>query len=160
MSSFISSGSTLNVDGHVITFKDGPTPGASLGSTQGVSGNVVTDGNGNSTVYLQSSTIADVLKAVDFATGVQTFTLNGSGSGTLATASGQTASSINTSGQLKISTGVNADLSITGTGNALSVFGLAGNTGTASAFTAARTSGIGGIAGKTLTFTAFNSGTA
>ncbi|MCK1596198.1 DUF1522 domain-containing protein [Bradyrhizobium sp. 159] len=161
LSSFISSGSTLNVDGHVITFKDGPTPtAASLASTQGVSGNVVTDGNGNSTVYLQSSTIADVLKAIDFATGVQTFTLNGSGGGTLATASGQTASSINTSGQLKISTGVNADLSITGTGNALSVFGLAGNTGTASAFTAARTSGIGGIAGKTLTFSSFNGGTA
>ncbi|MEY9878524.1 DUF1522 domain-containing protein [Bradyrhizobium sp. USDA 329] len=161
VSSLVTSGSTLNVDGHVITFKDAPTPSAaSLGATQGVSGNVVTDGNGNSTVYLQSSTIADVLKAIDFATGVQTFTLNGSGGGTLATASGQTASSINASGQLKISTGVNADLSITGTGNALSVFGLAGNTGTASAFTAARTSGIGGIAGKTLTFTSFNGGTA
>ncbi|MCK1452633.1 DUF1522 domain-containing protein [Bradyrhizobium sp. 35] len=161
VSSLVSSGSTLNVDGHVITFKDAPTPSAaSLAATQGVSGNLVTDGNGNSTVYLQSGTIADVLKAIDFATGVQTFTLNGSGSGTLATAAGQTASSINTSGQLKISTGVNADLSITGTGNALSVFGLAGNTGTASAFTAARTSGIGGLAGKTLTFTAFNGGTA
>ncbi|QDP20965.1 DUF1522 domain-containing protein [Bradyrhizobium cosmicum] len=161
LSSFISSGSTLNVDGHVITFKDGPTPGASsLGSTQGVSGNVVTDGNGNSTVYLQSSTIADVLKAVDFATGVQTFALNGSGGGTLATASGQTASSINASGQLKISTGVNADLSITGTGNALQTLGLAGNTGTSSAFTAARTSGTGGINGKTLTFTSFNGGSA
>ncbi|SDJ76835.1 Flagellin FlgL [Bradyrhizobium sp. Rc2d] len=161
VSSLVTSGSTLNVDGHVITFKDAPTPSAaSLGATLGVSGNVVTDGDGNSTVYLQSGTIADVLKAIDFATGVQTFTLNGSGSGTLATAAGQTASSINTSGQLKISTGVNADLSITGTGNALSVFGLAGNTGTASAFTAARTSGIGGIAGKTLTFTAFNGGTA
>ncbi|WP_426614902.1 DUF1522 domain-containing protein [Bradyrhizobium sp. McL0616] len=161
LSSFISSGSTLNVDGHVITFKDGPTPGASsLGSTQGVSGNVVTDGNGNSTVYLQSATIADALKAVDFATGVQTFTLNGSGGGTLATASGQTASSINASGQLKLSTGVNADLSITGTGNALQTLGLAGNTGTSSAFTAARTSGTGGINGKTLTFTSFNSGAA
>uniref|UniRef100_UPI000ABA8935 DUF1522 domain-containing protein n=1 Tax=Bradyrhizobium sp. CCH5-F6 TaxID=1768753 RepID=UPI000ABA8935 len=110
LSSFISSGSTLNVDSHVITFKDGPTPAAaSLASTQGVSGNVVTDGNGNSTVYLQSATIADVLKAVDLATGVQTFTLNGSGGGTLATASGQTNSSINASGQLKLSTGVNAD---------------------------------------------------
>ena len=161
LSSLPSSGSTLNVDGHVITFKDAPTPAAaSLAATQGVSGNVVTDGNGNSTVYLQAGSVADVLKAIDFATGVQTFTLNGSGSGTLATASGQTASSINTSGQLKISTGVNADLSITGTGNALQVFGLAGNTGTASAFTAARTSGNGGIAGKTLTFTAFNGGTA
>jgi flagellin len=161
LSSFISSGSTLNVDGHVITFKDGPTPGASsLPSTQGVSGNVVTDGNGNSTVYLQSASITDVLKAVDFATGVQTFTLNGSGGGTLATASGQTASSINASGQLKISTGVNADLSITGTGNALQSLGLAGNTGTSSAFTAARTSGTGGINGKTLTFTSFNGGAA
>ncbi|MGY4503459.1 flagellin [Bradyrhizobium sp. GM24.11] len=161
LSSFISSGSTLNVDGHVITFKDGPTPSAaSLASTQGVSGNVVTDGNGNSTVYLQSSTIADVLKAVDFATGVQTFTLNGSGGGTLATASGQTNSSINASGQLKLSTGVNADLSITGTGNALAALGLAGNTGTSSAFTAARTSGTGGINGKTLTFSSFNGGTA
>ena len=146
LSSFISSGSTLNVDGHVISFKDGPTPGASsLGSTQGVSGNVVTDGNGNSTVYLQGSTIADALKAVDFATGVQTFTLNGSGGGTLATAAGQTASSINASGQLNLSTGVNADLSITGTGNALQTLGLAGNTGTSTAFTAARTSGTGGI---------------
>jgi hypothetical protein len=51
-------------------------------------------------------------------------------------------------------------LSITSTGNALSVLGLAGNTGTASAFTAARTSGVGGISGKTLTFTSFNGGTA
>jgi len=161
VSSLVTSGSTLNVDGHVITFKDAPTPSAaSLGSTQGVSGNVVTDGNGNSTVYLQSSTIADVLKAIDFATGVQTFTLNGSGGGTLATASGQTNSTINASGQLKISTGVNADLSITGTGNALSALGLAGNTGTSSAFTASRTSGTGGINGKTLTFTSFNGGTA
>ncbi len=70
MSSLVTSGSTLNVDGHVITFKDAPTPSAaSLGATQGVSGNVVTDGNGNSTVYLQSGTIADVLKAIDFASG-------------------------------------------------------------------------------------------
>ncbi|MDH6261043.1 DUF1522 domain-containing protein [Bradyrhizobium sp. BR13661] len=158
-SSLVQAGSTLNVDGHVITFKDASTPAAaSLGSTQGVSGNVVTDGNGNSTVYLQSATVADLLKAIDFATGVQTFALNGSGGGTLATAAGQTASSINSSGQLKISTGVNADLSITGTGNALSVFGFAGNTGTSSAFAAARISGIGGISGKTLTFTSFNDG--
>ena len=40
------------------------------------------------------------------------------------------------------------------------MLGLAGNTGTATAFTAARTSGIGGISGKTLTFTSFNGGTA
>ena len=40
------------------------------------------------------------------------------------------------------------------------MLGLAGNTGTATAFTAARTSGVGGISGKTLTFSAFNGGTA
>jgi flagellin len=40
------------------------------------------------------------------------------------------------------------------------VLGLAGNTGTATAFTAARTAGVGGVSGKTLTFTSFNGGTA
>ncbi|WP_459595008.1 DUF1522 domain-containing protein, partial [Bradyrhizobium diazoefficiens] len=101
-----------------------------------------------------------VLKAIDLATGVQTATINANGTATLATATGQTNSSINASGQLKLSTGVNADLSVTGTGNALNVLGLAGNTGTSTAFTAARTSGVGGITGKTLTFASFNGGTA
>ncbi|MBR0722135.1 DUF1522 domain-containing protein [Bradyrhizobium manausense] len=164
LGSLIQDGSSLNVDGHVITFKNAPIPGSTnapaVPSGFGATGNVLTDGNGNSTVYLQAGTVADVLKAIDFATGVQTFTLNGSGGGTLATAVGQAPSTINTSGQLKLSTGINADLSITGTGNALSALGLAGNTGNATAFTAARTSGIGGIAGKTLTFTSFNGGTA
>ncbi|SFJ94814.1 DUF1522 domain-containing protein [Bradyrhizobium sp. cf659] len=160
----IADGSTLNVDGHVITFKNAPIPGStgapSVPSGYGASGNVLTDGNGNSTVYLQAGTVADVLKAIDLATGVQTATVNANGTATLATATGQSNSTINTSGQLKLSTGINADLSITGTGNALNVFGLAGNTGSATAFTAARTSGIGGIAGKTLTFSSFNGGTA
>ncbi|WP_025037398.1 DUF1522 domain-containing protein [Bradyrhizobium sp. DOA9] len=160
----ITDGSSLNVNGHVITFKNAPTPGTtgapSVPSGYGASGNVVTDGNGNSTVYLQEGTVSDVLKAIDLATGVQTATIAANGTATLATASGQTNSSINASGLLKISTGVNADLSITGTGNALNALGLAGNTGTATAFTAARTSGIGGISGKTLTFTSFNGGTA
>ncbi|MDA9497894.1 DUF1522 domain-containing protein [Bradyrhizobium sp. CCBAU 11357] len=160
----ITDGSTLNVNGHVISFKNAPIPGStgapSVPTGYGASGNVLTDGNGNSTVYLQGGTVNDVLKAIDLATGVQTATVNANGTATLATATGQSNSTINTSGQLKISTGINADLSITGTGNALNVFGLAGNTGSATAFTAARTSGIGGIAGKTLTFTSFNGGTA
>ncbi|WP_063682342.1 DUF1522 domain-containing protein [Bradyrhizobium stylosanthis] len=159
----IADGSTLNVDGHVITFKNAPIPGStgapSVPSGFGASGNVLTDGAGNSTVYLQGGTVNDVLKAIDLATGVQTATIS-SGTATLKTATGQTNSSINASGQLKLSTGVNADLSITGTGNALNVLGLAGNTGTATAFTAARTSGVGGISGKTLTFSSFNGGTA
>ncbi|MCK1387268.1 DUF1522 domain-containing protein, partial [Bradyrhizobium sp. 21] len=160
----ITDGSALNVDGHTITFKNAPVPGStgapSVPSGYGAIGAVVTDGNGNSTVYLQSGTVNDVLKAIDLATGVQTATLNANGTATLATATGQSNSTINTSGQLKLSTGINADLTITGSGNALNVFGLAGNTGSASAFTAARTSGVGGIAGKTLTFSAFNGGTA
>jgi len=164
LGSLLQDGSSLNVDGHVITFKNAPVPGSSnapaVASGFGVSGNVQTDGNGNSTVYLQGGSINDLLKAIDFATGVQTFALNGSGGGTLATAVGQAPSTINSSGQLKLSTGVNADLSITGTGNALAALGLAGNTGTATAFTAARTSGLGGLSGKTLTFSSFNGGTA
>ncbi|WP_247330804.1 DUF1522 domain-containing protein, partial [Bradyrhizobium sp. 21] len=160
----IADGSTLNVDGHVITFKNAPIPGStgapSVPSGYGASGNVLTDGAGNSTVYLQAGTVNDVLKAIDLATGVQTATVNANGTATLATATGQTNSSINASGQLKLSTGVNADLSITGTGNALNALGLAGNTGTSSAFTAARTSGVGGLTGKTLTFSSFNGGTA
>ncbi|ULK99147.1 DUF1522 domain-containing protein [Bradyrhizobium sp. I71] len=164
LGALITDGSTLNVDGHVITFKNAPVPGStnapSIPTGFGKSGNVITDGNGNSTVYLQAGTVADVLNAIDLATGVQTATIAANGSATLAAASGQIASSINASGQLKLSTGINADLSITGTGNALNALGLAGNTGTASAFSAARTSGIGGISGKTLTFTSFNGGTA
>ncbi|MBW7972980.1 DUF1522 domain-containing protein [Bradyrhizobium sp. BR 10289] len=159
LSGLLQTGSTLNIDGHVITFKDGPKPTAAA-TGSGVTGNIVTDGNGNSTVYLQTATTADLLNAIDLATGVQTATINQvNGTATLATATGQVNSTIAASGALKISTGINADLAITSTGNALSALGLAGNTGTASAFTAARTSGVGGINGKTLTFTAFNGGT-
>jgi flagellin len=162
LGALIQAGSTLNVDGKVITFSDAATPAsAAVASGSGLitSSNVVTDGSGNSTVYLQSGTIADVLKAIDLATGVTTAS-NASGTATVTTASGQTPSSINAFGNLKISTGINADLAISGTGNALATLGLAGNTGTASAFTAARTAGVGGISGKSLTFSAFNGGTA
>jgi hypothetical protein len=125
--------STLNVDGHTISFKNASTPSAAnVPSGSGVSGNVVTDGNGNSTVYLQSATVADVLKAVDLATGVRTAS-NSGGTASVTTASGQTNSAVNLSGVLQLSTGVNSDLSITATGNALSVLGLTGATGSASA---------------------------
>jgi hypothetical protein len=157
----ITSGSILNVNGKTITFKDAATPASSaVASGSGVTGNIVTDGNGNSTVYLQSAQIADVLNAIDLATGVKTTSNSSAGAATLSTTSGLTASSISSAGNLKISTGVNADLSITGTGNVLSALGLAGNAGTATGFTAARGSAAGGINGKTLTFTSFNGGTA
>ncbi|WFU27963.1 DUF1522 domain-containing protein [Bradyrhizobium sp. CB1717] len=160
LGSLVQDGSTLNIDGHTITFKNAQTPqsAASVATGYGVSGNVVTDGNGNSTVYIQSATLTDLLNSIDLATGVKTASIF-NGAATLTTTSGQIPSSVNSSGQLALSTGINADLSITGTGNALSAFGLSGNTGTATAFTAARTSGVGGISGKTLTFTSFNGGT-
>ncbi|MBR0690495.1 DUF1522 domain-containing protein [Bradyrhizobium manausense] len=160
LGTLVRDGSTLNVDGHTITFKNAQTPqsASSVATGYGVSGNVVTDGNGNSTVYLQSANLTDLLNSIDLATGVKTASLF-NGAATLSTTSGQIPSSVNSSGQLSISTGINADLSITGTGNALSAFGLSGNTGTATAFSAARTSGVGGVSGKTLTFTSFNGGT-
>ncbi|MBR0973741.1 MULTISPECIES: DUF1522 domain-containing protein [Bradyrhizobium] len=159
LGSLVQDGSTLNIDGHTITFKNAQTPQSAASVTSGgVNGNIVTDGNGNSTVYIQSATLTDLLNSIDLATGVKTASIF-NGAATLSTTSGQIPSSVNSSGQLALSTGVNADLSITGTGNALNAFGLSGNTGTATAFTAARTSGVGGVSGKTLTFTSFNGGT-
>ncbi|MBR0702741.1 DUF1522 domain-containing protein [Bradyrhizobium diazoefficiens] len=160
LGTLVQDGSTLNIDGHTITFKNAQTPqsAASVATGYGVSGNVVTDGNGNSTVYLQSATLTDLLNSIDLATGVKTAGIF-NGTATLSTTAGQIPSSVNSSGQLALSTGINSDLSITGTGNALSAFGLSGNTGTATAFTAARTSGVGGVSGKTLTFSSFNGGT-
>jgi flagellin len=158
LGNLIADGSTLNVNGKTITFKNAPTPAASATHT-GISGAVETDGNGNSTVYLQAATAADALNAIDLATGVQTATL-ASGGATFAAATGATKSSINTSGVLQLSTGTVNDLSITATGNALSVLGLNGATGSATSFSAARTAGTGGINGKTLTFTSFNGGAA
>ncbi|MCP3401278.1 MULTISPECIES: DUF1522 domain-containing protein [unclassified Bradyrhizobium] len=159
LGSLVQDGSTLNIDGHTITFKNAQTPQSAASVTSGgVNGNVVTDGNGNSTVYLQSATLTDLLNSIDLATGVKTASIF-NGAATLSTTAGQIPSSVNSSGQLALSTGINADLSITGTGNALNAFGLSGNTGTATAFSAARTSGVGGVSGKTLTFTSFNGGT-
>jgi flagellin len=160
LATLITDGSTLNVNGKTITFKNAGTPAAgAVASGSGVSGNVVNDGSGNSTVYLEKATINDVLQAIDLATGVRTAS-NSSGTATVTTASGQTASTIAASGALQISTGTTSDLSITGTGNTLAALGLNGNTGTATNFTAGRTAAAGSISGKTLTFTSFNGGTA
>ena len=85
---------------------------------------VVTDGNGNSTVYLQAGTVNDVLKAIDLATGVQTATSTSTAPRRCRPRPVSRIRRSTTSGQLKISTGSTADLSITGTGNALNVLGL------------------------------------
>ena len=159
LNTLITAGSTLNVDGKTITFVNAGTPAAANVPTgSGVDGNIVTDGNGNSTVYLQKATINDVLNAIDLATGVQTAS-NSSGTATLSTTSGDVNSSI-VAGVLKLSTGTANDLDITATGNALAALGLNGPTGINTSFNASRTAGAGGINGKTLTFTSFNGGTA
>jgi hypothetical protein len=82
-----------------------------------------------------------------------------SGVAALSLSAGSTASSVAASGALRISTGTTTDLNISGSGNALAALGLAGNTGTATVFSAARNAGLGGISGKTLTFTSFKGGT-
>ena len=155
----IQDGSTLNVDGKTITFKSATTPATSAVPTgSGVNNHIVTDGNGNSTVYLEGATVADVLNAIDLATGTQT-TANTNGSAALSTAPGGTPSSVAANGQLQISTGTANDLNITGTGNALVALGLGGNQGTATTFTASRLAAAGTLSGKTLTFSSFNGGT-
>ncbi|MCK1625808.1 DUF1522 domain-containing protein [Bradyrhizobium sp. 147] len=157
LGTLIQDGSTLNVDGKTITFSNAKTPTTvATGSTQ--VGNLVTDGNGNSTVYLQAGNVNDILNAIDLATGVQTVKTAGA-SGALQTTAGAKNSSI-VAGALNLSTGANADLSITGSGNALSALGLTGSTGTGTAFAASRAAASGGISGKTLTFSSFNGGTA
>ena len=160
LGTLVQDGSTLNVNGKTITFKNAAVPAAAnVAAGSGRDGNLVTDGSGNSTVYLQGGTIADTLKAIDLATGVQTAT-NASGTATVAVASGQAASSIVATARCRSATGTTADLSIIGTGNALSALGLTGNTGTGTNFTAGRSAAAGSLSGKTLTFTSFNGGSA
>jgi flagellin-like hook-associated protein FlgL len=155
----IQNGWNLNVDGKTVSFTTGATPApGTLSSGASEAGNVVTDGNGNSTVYLGAGTVGDLLNAIDLATGTQFVASVTGGTATLATASGSVNSTI-TGGALKISTGTVADLNITST-TALATLGLAGNTGNLTSFTAARSSAPGSLNGKTLTFTSFNGWTA
>jgi flagellin-like hook-associated protein FlgL len=157
----IQDGSTLNVNGHTVTFSNAHVPlAAQVPTGSGITGAVQTDGSGNSIVYLQTATVTDTLNAIDLASGVQTAS-NTAGAATLSTATGVTPSSVNANGTLKLSTGTVTDLSISGgTGNALAVLGLNGPTGNSGSFNAARAAGVGGINGKTLTFGSFNGGTA
>jgi flagellin-like hook-associated protein FlgL len=157
----IQDGSTLNVNGHTVTFSNAHVPlAAQVPTGSGILNAVQTDGSGNSIVYLQTATVTDTLNAIDLASGVQTAT-NTAGVAVFSTATGVTPSSVNANGTLKLSTGTVTDLSISGgTGNALAVLGLNGPTGNSGSFNAARAAGVGGINGKTLTFGSFNGGTA
>src|SRR6185503_13722441 len=71
-------GDILTVNGKTITFRAGAAPANTAVPTgSGVSGNLVTDGNGNTTVYIgtnaaPAATVGDVLTAIDLASGVKT----------------------------------------------------------------------------------------
>ena len=107
----IANNDTLTVDGHTITFKTGATPAAAPGTSGLVTGNVLTDGNGNSTVYIGAGTTSDLLTAIDIATGAQTASINTTtGVATLGTGTG--AASTISGGAFHISTGTGSDLSI------------------------------------------------
>src|SRR6476620_9684589 len=75
-------GETLTVNGKTITFKSGSAPaGSAVPAGSGVFNNVVTDGNGNSTVYLGTTpaptgTVQDLANAIDLASGVQKAVIN------------------------------------------------------------------------------------
>jgi flagellin len=160
LGTLVQAGSTLNVDGKTITFSSKSSTdvnAVATGSGKPSGAHLTTDGNGNSTVFLGDATVADLLSAVDLATGTSSATISGSVA-TVATTG--TASSVATSGALKLSTGTASSLLISGSGNALSALGLNGSTGTDTSFSASRAASTGGVNGKTLTFSAFNSGTA
>ncbi len=95
-------GDTLTVNGKTITFRSGSAPAATaVTAGSGVSGNLVTDGNGNTTVYLgtagtPTATVNDLLSAIDLASGVKTVSIS-AGAATIATSLNQTASSVGAS---------------------------------------------------------------
>src|SRR6516225_8864258 len=127
-----SDGDVLIVDGKTITFRLGTVPtAANVPAGSGFSGNLVTDGNGNSTVYLGSSAsptgqVTDVLNAIDLATGVQKAAITG-GTATLSNSSGTNAAIA--AGVLTLTTGTGADLSITGKADSLAALGLTTSAG-------------------------------
>jgi flagellin-like hook-associated protein FlgL len=117
----IANNDTLTVDGHTITFKTGAAPAANtLPAGSGVLGNIVTDGNGNSSVYLNAGagTVGDLLTAIDLATGVKTASNSAAGVAAITLSTGATAGVV-TGGALVISTGTAADLSISASNAAL-----------------------------------------
>jgi len=96
----ITSGSTLTIDGKTITFSTGQTT-------------ITSDGNNDYTIGIgpgSTLTVGNVLSTIDAITGAST------------------ASTVNGSGQIVLSTGTAQNLVISGTGNALSELGIAATT--------------------------------
>ena len=121
-------GDILAVNGKTITFKAGPPPAAAaVPSGSGVSGNIVTDGNGNSNVYLGAARLRDVsdLKAIDLASGLAK-DVNTAGAAVI---TGSTSSINAGTGVLTLNTSTGADLDITGKADLLKALGLTTSVG-------------------------------
>ena len=118
-------GDVFTVNGHTITIKAAATPTAGqVPAGSGVSGNTVTDGAGNSTVYLNAgTTVGDVLNAIDLGSGAQTTTITGG----VATLSGG-GSSI-AAGKISLKSSTGSDLTLTGKADDLKALGLTLSTG-------------------------------
>jgi flagellin len=164
-------GSTFTVDGHTITFRAAAVPAAAAAPTgYGVTGNIATDGNGNSIVYLgtgtqSTATVDDLLKAIDLASGVSSAVI-ASGAATLTNPNpGQTAYTMAGNGAVTLRSSTGADLSITGRADILAALKLTGATGagnaTVTAPRATNTTSLGTLItngstllvdGKTITF--------
>jgi flagellin len=125
-----SDGDVLIVNGKTITFHAGTAPAAGgVPTGSGVSGNIVTDGSGNSSIYLGTTasplaTVGDVLTAIDLASGVAK-TVNAAGAATI---TGSTAA-ISGGGVLTLATTTGADLSITGKADLLKGLALTTSVG-------------------------------
>jgi hypothetical protein len=164
-------GKSFTVNGKTITFKAGAAPtAATVPAGYGVLGNIASDGNGNSIIYLGASattstaTVGDILSAIDIASGVKNAAVS-AGVATITTNASQTIAAINGTGAITLSTSTGADLSIVGKADMLKALGLTAATGSGNAtVSATRTSAAGALGslvqdgstlnvnGKTITF--------
>ena len=130
-------GDTLTVNGKTITFRSGSAPASTaVASGSGVSGNLVTDGSGNTTVYLgtagtPAANVNDLLTAIDLASGVKTVSIT-AGAATIATSVGQTASTA-AGGAVTLKSSTGADLSVTGKADLLKALALTTSSGAGNA---------------------------
>ena len=133
-------GDTLTVNGKTITFRSGSAPASTaVASGSGVSGNLVTDGNGNTTVYLgtagtPAATVNDLLSAIDLASGVKTVSIT-AGAATIAVSASQPGAAVSTAagGAVTLKSSTGADLSVTGKADLLKALALTTSTGAGNA---------------------------
>src|SRR4051795_8913772 len=128
-------GDTVTVNGKTITFRSGAAPASTaVPSGSGVSGNLVTDGSGNTTVYLATATVNDLLSAIDLASGVKTVSIT-SGAATISTSASQPGAAVSTAagGAVTLKSSTGADLSVTGKADLLKALGLTTSTGAGNA---------------------------